>query len=98
MGLPQKKPATYEDLLAVPDHLVGEIVDGELHASPRPSSSHARATTNLTGERIGPFGFGRGGGSGGWIILVEATHSGDAKVRAEPFEAIEIELALLWSR
>ena len=32
----------------------------------------------------------------GWRLL--ATHSGDAKVRAEPFEAIEIELALLWSR
>jgi hypothetical protein len=32
----------------------------------------------------------------GWRLL--STQSGDAKVRAEPFEAIEIELALLWSR
>jgi hypothetical protein len=32
----------------------------------------------------------------GWRLL--ATHCGEASVRAEPFEAIEIELALLWSR
>jgi Uma2 family endonuclease len=32
----------------------------------------------------------------GWRLLT--TPSGDARVRAEPFEAIEIELALLWSR
>ena len=32
----------------------------------------------------------------GWRLV--ATHTGDAKVRAEPFEAIEIELGLLWSR
>ena len=71
MGLPRRNPATYQDLLAVPEHLVGEILDGELHTSPRPSSQHARATTNLTGELVGPFGFGRAGGPGGWIILVE---------------------------
>jgi len=29
--------------------------------------------------------------------LLVATHSGDAGVRAEPFEAIELELGLLWS-
>lgn len=33
-GPPSKAPATYEDLLALPEHLVGEIVDGELYASP----------------------------------------------------------------
>jgi len=187
MGLPQKTPASYADLIGVPDHLVGEIVDGELYTSPRPSFAHARATTNLTGELVGPFGFGRGGGPGGWIILVEpelhladqvlvpdiaawrrermpvmphaayvelapdwicevispstgaldrgkklphygrtgvryvwlvdpslktleilrsdnegwrllVTHTGDARVRAEPFEAVEIDLSALWSR
>jgi Uma2 family endonuclease len=71
MGPPRPKPATYQDLLTVPEHLVGEILDGELHTSPRPSARHALATTNLTSELVGPFGFGRGGGSGGWIILVE---------------------------
>ena len=29
--------------------------------------------------------------------LVLAVHEGDAKVRAEPFEAFELELAILWA-
>jgi hypothetical protein len=32
--------------------------------------------------------------NGRWTIL--ATHAGDEVVRAEPFEAIELELAALW--
>ncbi len=67
---PTRRPATYEDLLALPEHVVGEIVAGELHVSPRPASRHARASSRL-GERIGgPFDSGRGG-PGGWIILDE---------------------------
>ncbi len=31
-----RQPATYEDLLKVPEHLVAEIIDGELFISPRP--------------------------------------------------------------
>jgi Uma2 family endonuclease len=186
MGLARKKPATYEDLLRLPDSVVGEILDGELHAAPRPASRHARAATNLTSELVGPFDRGRNGGPGGWLILAEpelhlgtdvlipdlagwrrtkmptmpdtpffelvpdwlcevvspstgafdrahklpryaqagvghvwlidpsvrtlevlrldgaswrlaATHEGEAKVRAEPFDAIELELGFLWS-
>ncbi len=67
---PAKRKATYEDLLAVPDHLVAEIIDGELTTSPRPASPHALASSILTGELSGPFHRGKGG-PGGWIILVE---------------------------
>jgi Uma2 family endonuclease len=31
---PFVRPATYDDLVTLPDHLVAEIVDGELHATP----------------------------------------------------------------
>jgi Uma2 family endonuclease len=198
MTLPAGKPiaATYADILALPEHVVGEIIDGELYVSPRPASPHAVASSVL-GEELGPpFKRGRGG-PGGWIILDEpelhiggqvmvpdlagwrrermpvipdvpffelapdwvcevisprtgrldrakkmpkyarwgvtnvwlvdpiqqtveiyrlnrpadaaapdvfagwtlvATHSGEEKVRAEPFDAIELELALLWAR
>jgi hypothetical protein len=48
-----RRPATYEDLLGVPDHLVAEIVDGELHTSPRPSPRHAQAADVLHGD-LGP--------------------------------------------
>ena len=49
---PFDRPATYEDLVALPDNLVAEIVDGELHATPRPAFPHARAYSVL-GRRIG---------------------------------------------
>ena len=65
-----RKRATYDDLLALPDHVVGEIVDGELHASPRPALAHARAATGIAGDLRGPFDRGRGG-PGGWVILIE---------------------------
>jgi Uma2 family endonuclease len=65
-----RKPATYEDLFALPEHVVGEIVDGELHVSPRPSLQHARAAGGIFSDISGPFDRGRGG-PGGWIFLPE---------------------------
>ena len=66
----QKKSATYAELEALPPHLVGEIIDGELIASPRPASLHARAATRLWTRLDGPFDDGKGG-PGGWVILYE---------------------------
>ncbi len=65
-----RRPATYEDLLEVPDHLVAEILDGDLHVSPRPAPRHAAASSGLGGALHGPFDRGRGG-PGGWRILDE---------------------------
>lgn len=71
------RPATYDDLVAVPDHLVAEIVDGELWTSPRPAPRHAVAHSRLMGELTPPFDRGRGG-PGGWLILLEPElHLGD---------------------
>ena len=64
------RPATYADIEALPEHLVGEIVAGSLHVSPRPAAIHARAASKLGGQLDGPFDSGRGG-PGGWIILDE---------------------------
>lgn len=41
------RPATYTDLGALPKNVVGEIVAGSLHVSPRPSALHARASSKL---------------------------------------------------
>jgi Uma2 family endonuclease len=71
MALPRKKPATYEDVLAAPEHLVAEIVDDELYLSPRPASPHAVASSNVGAELLGQFGYGRAGRPGGWVILDE---------------------------
>jgi len=65
-----KKTATYADLEALPPHVVGEIIDGELIASPRPASLHARAATLLATALGGPFDRGTDG-PGGWILLYE---------------------------
>ena len=62
--------ATYEDIIALPEHITGEIIDGELHAQPRPTSRHSRVETGLGRDLSGPFDLGRGG-PGGWIILSE---------------------------
>ncbi|MBI5446428.1 MAG: Uma2 family endonuclease [Deltaproteobacteria bacterium] len=65
-----KKPATYDDLFSLPENMTGQIIDGELIATPRPSRRHARATSALNSELGPPYDFGRGG-PGGWILLVE---------------------------
>ena len=70
MAQPVPRRATYADLAALPDHVVGELVAGELHASPRPAARHAATRSALGVELGGPFWKGRGG-PGGWIILDE---------------------------
>ncbi len=70
MATEAKKPATYEDLFSLPEHVVGEIAAGELHVSPRPAARHARAASKLGGSLDGPFDSGRGG-PGGWLLLDE---------------------------
>jgi len=69
---PKKRGATYEDLLKLPDNVVGEIIGGDLIASPRPASPHAHAASVL-GMDLGPFHRDKGGpgGPGGWWILDE---------------------------
>ncbi len=70
---PARKRATYEDLLAVPDTMIAEIIDGELYTQPRPASRHAM-TSAVAGMDIGgPFHREGGGphGPGGWWILDE---------------------------
>ncbi len=70
MVAPAPKRATYDDILNAPDNMVAEIVDGELHLSPRPAKEHTNAASVL-GEELGPpFRRGRGG-PGGWILLDE---------------------------
>lgn len=67
---PFDRPATYDDLMKVPDIQVAEIVDGELHASPRPAPKHAHTGAALGALVGGPFDHSKGG-PGGWRILYE---------------------------
>lgn len=67
---PPRRDELYAELEKLPPNVVGEIVDGVLYASPRPATPHARASSRLGAELIGPFDRGRGG-PGGWVLLFE---------------------------
>jgi Uma2 family endonuclease len=75
-----RRRATYDDLRSIPDHLVAEILDGELLTSPRPASPHARVGSILGAEIVQAFDRPPGDpkGPGGWWILYEPElHLGD---------------------
>ena len=79
MSLPAKKAATsatYADLVALPENLVGEILAGELVASPRPAPRHSFTASGLGGILGPPFWFGRGGPGGWWILDEPELHLG----------------------
>lgn len=68
---PFDRPATYEDLVKLPDNLVAEIVGGELHASPRPAPRHAVVGAVLGGMLVPAYHQQGKGGPGGWWVLYE---------------------------
>lgn len=69
-----KRPATYDDLLEVPDHLVAEIIDGELVTSPRPATRHAHTGSALLSALHNPFHQGQRGPGGWWILNEPELH------------------------
>jgi len=77
MGSPAKGRATYEDLLEVPPHRVAEIVDGDLHVSPRPASRHALAKSVLGFDLASRFDLGRGGPGHWWLLHEPELHFRD---------------------
>lgn len=72
MAKPIPKPADYDAILALPDHITGEIFDGELHTRPRPAPPHAVASSAIQGELHSAYGRRRSPtGPGGWWIIAE---------------------------
>ena len=69
--------AAYQDVLDAPAHRVAEIVDGTLHTHPRPAPLHAIASSFLGLEIGAPFGKGRGGPGGWWILDEPELHLGE---------------------
>src|SRR5436189_2682935 len=74
---PTRRRATYDDLCRVPEHLVAEILDGELLVTPRPAPRHAQVGSALVTELHGAFGQGRGGPGGWWILYEPELHLGE---------------------
>jgi len=74
---PFDRPATYDDLVKLPDIVVAEIIGGELHSTPRPAPRHAVAGSALGGLIGPPFQRGQGGPGGWWILYEPELHLGD---------------------
>jgi Uma2 family endonuclease len=70
---PKRREATYRDVLDAPEHVVAEIVDGELFLSPRPAGPHARARSMTVLGTLLTYAYDLGGGDGpgGWYFLNE---------------------------
>ncbi len=64
----------YDALLALPENLVGEVINGQLYTQPRPSGPHGVAERGLSIEVGGPFDKGRGGPGGWWILIEPEVH------------------------
>lgn len=74
MTLPARRPATYDDIVALPEHQVGEIVDGELFVRPRLAGPHALGATALGASLVPKMQFGEGGPGGWWILSEPEVH------------------------
>lgn len=68
MSQPAQHLARYQDLFDLPEHLVGEILGGELYTHPRPAPKHARSYSALGYSVGGPFDFDSDGPGGWWIL------------------------------
>jgi Uma2 family endonuclease len=71
-----RRPATYQDVLDAPAHMVAELIEGALHLHPRPSLGHAVAGSSLTGTLNPAFQRGLGGPGGWWILFEPELHLG----------------------
>jgi Uma2 family endonuclease len=68
--------AAYEDLFDLPEHLIGEILHGQLITQPRPAPRHALSASGIGAELTNPFQRGRGGPGGWWILDEPELHLG----------------------
>jgi Uma2 family endonuclease len=69
-----RRPATYEDLLKVPDHLIAELIDGELYTTSRPAIPQMHVSSALVADLNVRFQQGRGGPGGWWILFGVESH------------------------
>jgi Uma2 family endonuclease len=76
MAARHSRVATYDDIVRLPENMVGEIIDGDLYAWPRPSPLHGDAFSIFLGRLINPYRLGEGGPGGWWIIGEPEVHFG----------------------
>ena len=70
------KQATYDDIVALPEYKVGEVIGGMLYVQPRPAPRHVRSSSRLGAWLDNPFDTGRNGPGGWWILDEPELHLG----------------------
>jgi len=71
MSKPANKVAAYQDLLDLPENIVGQILGGDLITHPRPTPKHARAAALVGAILINKFDIKATDDDNGWWILGE---------------------------
>lgn len=71
---PALRPSLYQQLESLPEGSIGEIIHGQLRAQPRPAWPHSLTGSRLGADIEGPYGRGRGGPGGWWIIDEPEVH------------------------
>lgn len=74
MGEPAAVKQLYDAIEALPEGVTGELINGQLHTQPRPSGSHALASSGLGMVLGGRYHYGSGGPGGWWIIDEPEVH------------------------
>jgi Uma2 family endonuclease len=74
---PPRRRATFQDVIDAPEHMVAEIIDGELYTWPRPAPRHSESASTLGARLIPAFRFGEGGPGGWWIHDEPELHFGE---------------------
>ena len=69
-------PATYQDVIDAPEHMVAELIHGVLYTFSRPATPHALANSALGAELFWRFHKGSGGPGGWWILFEPELHLG----------------------
>ena len=77
MSVVMQKRATYQDILDLPENMIGEILNGRLETQPRPAPKHAYASSSVGIELGNPFQRGSGGPGGWWILDEPECHVQD---------------------
>lgn len=73
--LPKNVPLI-EDRQTVQDHLVAEVIHGQLHTTPRPAPRHPVAASATGGELFSPYHRGGKSPDGWWILDEPELHLG----------------------
>ncbi|MBF0164958.1 MAG: Uma2 family endonuclease [Magnetococcales bacterium] len=68
------EPDPYQQLLDLPENLVGEIIDGALYTQSRPSGPHGMSEGGIFSDAYIPFQRGSGGPGGWWILMEPELH------------------------